>query len=268
MWTPVAYSLIAMAAGALAATYDTRTASATPEDRLVVLVNEQRLKHGLLPLKREALLDRASATHAANMSAMGFVSHCDPDTGTTPQDRMRALDDGWTSSGENIAAGWETAERVMGAWMASPGHRANILRPDFREIGVGYRYQANDRGKVSGARDDDGVCRRDGSNGGPYRHYWSQSLGARDSVYPIVINGEEPETEEPRVSLYLYGKERATEMRLRNESGAWSEWRPFAEFVSWALSPGNGEKEVEVELRAAGAISLGTAKDRIRLGRR
>ena len=45
---------------------------------------------------------------------------------------------GWNRIGENIAAGQETPESVMAGWMTSPGHRANILNPAFKEIGVGF----------------------------------------------------------------------------------------------------------------------------------
>jgi len=45
--------------------------------------------------------------------------------------------DNWMTYGENIAFGYSTAAAVMQAWMNSPGHRANILNPNFKEIGVG-----------------------------------------------------------------------------------------------------------------------------------
>ncbi len=40
--------------------------------------------------------------------------------------------------GENIASGQESADEVVDGWMASPGHCANIMDPNFTEIGVGY----------------------------------------------------------------------------------------------------------------------------------
>ena len=53
---------------------------------------------------------------------------------------------------ENIAAGYKSPEIVVNAWMNSEGHRANIMNPNFRKIGVGYVYDAND----------------------PFGHYWQQ----------------------------------------------------------------------------------------------
>ena len=44
------------------------------------------------------------------------------------------------TAGENIAKGYSTPERVVDAWMNSPGHRANILNPSYTMIGVGYVY--------------------------------------------------------------------------------------------------------------------------------
>jgi uncharacterized protein YkwD len=48
----------------------------------------------------------------------------------------------WTALGENLAAGYATFDDAMTAWMASPGHRANILNPIFKETGVGCAWNA------------------------------------------------------------------------------------------------------------------------------
>lgn len=249
-------------AGAVLATAPFELAAApTLEEQVVVLVNEHRQANGgLPPLKHEPKLETAAALHSANMANRDFFAHCDPDTKSTPWDRMTAAGYVWSHAGENIAAGHATAEAVMTTWMNSSGHRANILRPEFREIGVGHFFQGGDTGNVR--RDSDSDCVADGAAGGPYHHYWTQNFGAGHSVYPVVINREAPETQSRQVSLYLYGTGQVTQMRMRNEAGAWTEWRYFAETVDWTLSEGNGQKEVEVELRA-GAVSLGTAKDHI-----
>lgn len=230
---------------------------------MVALVNAQRrLNGGLPPLKRESLLDSASRSHSAKMAMGGFLAHCDPGTKTAPGERLRAAGYNWSSAAENIAAGDSTAEAVVARWMSSPGHRRNILSPEFREIGVGHFTQSDD---ARGVRlDTDGDCIPDAATGGPYRHYWTQSFGRRNDIYPMVINREAPTTTSRSVNLYLYGTGTATQMRLRNERAAWTDWRPFSESVDWILSPGNGLKQVEVELRS-GAIALGAATDRILL---
>ena len=71
--------------------------------------------------------------------------------GWTHFDRMTAAGYIWNFAGENIAAGTSTASSTMVLWMGSPGHRANILQMDFREIGVGY---VNDGADVGNVRED------------------------------------------------------------------------------------------------------------------
>jgi uncharacterized protein YkwD len=56
--------------------------------------------------------------------------------GSQMGDRLAAAGYRFTSAGENIASGFSTVEDVMRAWMNSSGHRANILNPGFKEIGV------------------------------------------------------------------------------------------------------------------------------------
>ncbi len=76
-----------------------------------------------------------------------------------------------------------------------------------------------------------------------------QDFGRRNGVYPLVINREYAQTADPLVTLYLYGQGIWTEMRLRNDDGTWSEWRPFTSTVSWRLNWINGERTVCAELR-------------------
>jgi hypothetical protein len=69
------------------------------------------------------------------MAARDFFDHTDPD-GKDPWQRAAVL--GITDlGGENIARGQATPQDVMDAWMNSPGHRANILAADYRDIGIG-----------------------------------------------------------------------------------------------------------------------------------
>lgn len=102
-------------------------------EEVLRLVNEERKKVGVPPLVlADDLMD------AATMRAPELIrkfSHTRPD-GT------RSVDMIWKHHvvGENIAAGSATPAAVVNQWMHSPGHRANILYPDYRELGVGY-YQ-------------------------------------------------------------------------------------------------------------------------------
>jgi len=237
-------------------------AGATLEDRVMELVNEQRWANGQLPpLKRNELLDAAALSHSENMGLRDFFAHCDVDTKTLPWDRMQAASYNYNSAAENIAAGYSTAEAVMNGWMNSSGHRANILSTSNRELGIGHFLDPNDTGPIR--RDDNSDCDADSSTGYGFNHYWTQNFGRRNAVYPVVINREAYQTETRLVQLYLYGEGWATQMRIRNDTGAWTAWEPFAAIVDdWELSPGNGTKTVSVEIRN-GTQSVLSAHDTI-----
>jgi hypothetical protein len=107
----------------------------------VCLLNAERARHGLPPLQPEARLESASQLHSEDMVRRGYFEHDTPD-GVDPQQRM--LEAGYPANnaftGENIAraTGAESSPvEIVDAWMHSPPHRENILRPGFREIGVG-----------------------------------------------------------------------------------------------------------------------------------
>ena len=117
------------------------------------LVNVERKKAGLKAVKYNTTLEKSALGHAKDMAAKKYFDHVSP-TGITPDIRMKAFykNKNWTSYevGENIWM-WEKADitdpkalakMVMydpeTGWMQSPKHRANILHPKFRELGVGY----------------------------------------------------------------------------------------------------------------------------------
>ncbi len=90
------------------------------------------------PLAEDAILSRVAQDHSADMVEHGYFSHTGRD-GSQPWDRMTAAGYSWRAAGENIAAGSSTAEGAMNQWMNSDGHCANIMNPDFTEIGVGVQ---------------------------------------------------------------------------------------------------------------------------------
>jgi uncharacterized protein YkwD len=108
------------------------------------LINRVRAAHGERPLRGNRRLRRAAQAHSASMAFGDYFEHYGP-RGQSPLSRIRAA--GYISSsrvgyevGENIAWGtlWEATPRaIVAGWMASPGHRANILNPHFRETGIG-----------------------------------------------------------------------------------------------------------------------------------
>jgi uncharacterized protein YkwD len=107
------------------------------------LVNAERTSRGLKPLRRDGDLAQAARRHSADMARRNYFSHVTPG-GEDLGDRLREAGygdpgDGWRA-GENL--GWGTGNRATPAslvdeWLASDGHRRNMLKESFRELGVG-----------------------------------------------------------------------------------------------------------------------------------
>lgn len=120
----------------------TATPTPTPEPEMSVeemasevirLTNIERVKDGAAPLQYHAGLQRAAMVRAEEITRK--FSHTRPD-GTTAETVL--LDCGVSNgAGENIAAGQKTPEAVVRAWMNSSGHRATMLNPNVKYIGVG-----------------------------------------------------------------------------------------------------------------------------------
>jgi uncharacterized protein YkwD len=92
------------------------------------------------PLTWNATLGSAAQTHSRAMANGNFFAHQDRD-GRTPGDRAELAGYGGQRVGENIAAGLDSAGKVVEGWLASPGHCANLMNPQFSELGAAY---AND----------------------------------------------------------------------------------------------------------------------------
>ncbi|MFI6857665.1 CAP domain-containing protein [Streptomyces sp. NPDC050416] len=101
------------------------------------LTNRERARAGLPPLAADPLLTAAAQAHSADMVARDFYSHTAPG-GSRPWDRAAAAGSTRRSIGENIACGQRSPAEVVEGWMNSPGHRANILKPGFTHLGVGF----------------------------------------------------------------------------------------------------------------------------------
>jgi uncharacterized YkwD family protein/spore coat assembly protein SafA len=106
------------------------------EDEVVRLVNVERAKAGLQPLKSNWQAARVARYKADDMLKNNYFSHISPTYGS-PFDMMKSFGLQFSAAGENIAEGQRTPQEVMDAWMNSPGHKANILSPAYTEIGVG-----------------------------------------------------------------------------------------------------------------------------------
>jgi uncharacterized protein YkwD len=112
-------------------------------DAILCLHNQIRAENGLPRLRENKRLRRAAVGHSRNMVARKFFEHTTP-SGVTMVDRILKTryvreDQGWML-GENLAWGtgsYATPRGAVQAWMESPGHRANILKRGYRELGVG-----------------------------------------------------------------------------------------------------------------------------------
>jgi len=108
----------------------------TLENEVVRLVNIQRANNGLGALVQDWQFSRMARIKSADMIKFNYFSHTSPTYGT-PFQMMTAFGFKYTAAGENIAYGQSTPAAVMQAWMNSAGHRANILSPNYKVIGVG-----------------------------------------------------------------------------------------------------------------------------------
>ena len=119
--------------------YTNRTTAEKYAAEVLQLVNEERAKAGLTPLKENKSLAAVAMIRAEELESS--FSHTRPDG----RDCFTALTDAdivYSSVGENIASGQATSKEVVEDWMSSDGHRANILSEDYTELGVGYYYSA------------------------------------------------------------------------------------------------------------------------------
>ncbi|MEV1287292.1 CAP domain-containing protein [Micromonospora sp. NPDC049679] len=110
-------------------------ATATVEEQVITLVNRERASNGCAAVAAQPQLADAARRHSQDQAAHASMSHTGSD-GSSPWDRAERS--GYTRAiGENVAAGYRTADAVMTGWMNSDGHRANILNCQAKAIGVG-----------------------------------------------------------------------------------------------------------------------------------
>jgi uncharacterized protein YkwD len=125
---PAAAAVTALAGPASAATFSSRAA-----DSLLREMNAARTAQHLAPLRADAKLQRAARSHSADMLRRRYFAHGDFAL------RMRRFHVAGSFSGENLAWGVgarAAAKAIVAEWLASPGHRENLLRPGFHRVGL------------------------------------------------------------------------------------------------------------------------------------
>lgn len=123
-------------------------------EEMLALINEARSSVGIAPLILSIELMDVATIRAKEITRV--FSHTRPNG----QKFSSLIRDGKYTCGENIAAGYATVSETFEQWMNSTGHRANILREDYTELGVGYFYEPNSQ----------------------YKHYWVQIFRRPKSV--------------------------------------------------------------------------------------
>lgn len=113
-------------------------AAARERVKLCQLVARYRAGYGLGPVRLNLTLDLTAQFHADDMLARNYFAHVSPE-GVELTSRLAKYSQGetFTAIAENIATGSVSAEIIMNQWIASPGHRANLLNPAYRRMGVG-----------------------------------------------------------------------------------------------------------------------------------
>jgi uncharacterized protein YkwD len=115
------------------------------ERRIYQLTNEARRKSHLSPLDKDDTLVATARTHSNDMLTRDFFNHVNPD-GKAPQDRIvpaysrtlaRTGENIWGGHGYDYSDSKLLARVIVDSWMTSPGHRANLLNPNYTHLGVG-----------------------------------------------------------------------------------------------------------------------------------
>jgi uncharacterized protein YkwD len=137
LW-PLAASLLALSIlahrVAPSSAADPRTVLRAPE--LLMQVNRFRVQNDLRPVVRHATLDRVAQSLADDLALSGQLQHTDR-LGRTLRFRVAGAGYRYRMVVENLARGQPSAERVLDDWLASVGHRSNLLQAEVRHVGIG-----------------------------------------------------------------------------------------------------------------------------------
>jgi hypothetical protein len=103
-------------------------------DQLLSATNAQRTASGLEPLQLNSQLSQAAALKAQNMLSENYWAHNSP-SGKTPWVFINQSGYRYTIAGENLAKNFSNSQGVVDAWMASPSHKDNVMKPGYRDVG-------------------------------------------------------------------------------------------------------------------------------------
>jgi hypothetical protein len=107
-------------------------------NELLTFTNQKRQENGLPSLSSNSQLEAAAMKKAEDMFAKNYWAHNAPD-GTTPWFFIKEAGYNYVYAGENLARGFNSANDVVNAWMASPSHRANLLSKNYKDVGFAVK---------------------------------------------------------------------------------------------------------------------------------
>lgn len=113
------------------------TSLTSMEQQMVTLINQARAQNNLPALQVDTQVTNVARVKAQDMIDNNYFSHNSPKYGS-PFDMMKSFGVHFVKAGENIA-GNQTVQAAHNALMNSPGHRENILSPDYTHIGIGIK---------------------------------------------------------------------------------------------------------------------------------
>jgi uncharacterized protein YkwD len=117
------------------------------QSTLLTAINAARAESGVAPLRMSVSLTNAATWQSQVLAQAGYIDHTSPD-GSTLVDRLTRVRWRGTAAGEDLAVTSSPGDAVS-LWLASPGHRANLLSPAFRSVGLGLvRGNWNGRGAL------------------------------------------------------------------------------------------------------------------------
>jgi hypothetical protein len=188
MFNPLRSVTILMVVGLVLVTISAAPQASSYDVELLRLTNFVRQKAGLPALRLSTRLGQVALNHARDMAANNYFSHTGLN-GSQSWDRAKAAGYHYSYIAENISAGHATPRKTILSWMNSPGHRKNILNPNYTEIGFGYAY----------------------SNASKYKYYWVQvfgrpSRGKYSSGSPQSRRQSLPIIRQPRQSTCYYSR--------------------------------------------------------------
>ena len=123
------------------------TTEASYAEEVLRLVNEEREKAGVAPLKLDSELTKAAQCRAKEITETFSHTRPNGENFRTILDEM-GIDSSY--AGENIAVGFSSPKGVMSAWMNSQGHKKNILNPNYNSLGVGFINEDSEKYNSAG----------------------------------------------------------------------------------------------------------------------